>query len=44
LNVKDALDFFKQNFDITDLDYVVFDREFGFNIEARGKMIGDQYL
>lgn len=44
LNIKDALDFFKKNFDIVDLDYVVFDREFGFNIEARGKMKGDAYL
>ena len=44
LNVKDALNAFKENFDIVDLDYVVFDRELGFNIEARGKMIGDQYL
>lgn len=41
LNVKDALDAFKEDFDVVDLDYVVFDREFGFNIEARGKIKGD---
>lgn len=41
LNIKDTLDFFKEAFTIDTLDYVVFDREYGFNIEARGKMKGN---
>lgn len=41
LNVMDTLDFFKENFTVDTLDYVVFDREFGFNIEARGRINAD---
>jgi S-adenosylmethionine/arginine decarboxylase-like enzyme len=41
LNVTDTLNFFKENFEVESLDYVVFDREFGFNIEARGRMTGE---
>jgi S-adenosylmethionine/arginine decarboxylase-like enzyme len=41
LNVTDTLNFFKDNFDVVGLDYVVFDREFGFNIESRGRMTGE---